>query len=106
MTQWTRRLLLVGAVVGVILIDLWQHARVVQLGYEVGRLSKLRDQQQRLQRELAIERASLMALDRIERIAKAQLGMTDAGEGQVVSVQVPPDHTAPESDATVRLVRR
>jgi cell division protein FtsL len=90
----------------VILIDLWQHARVVHLGYEVGRLKELRDQQQRLQRELAIERASLVALDRIERIAKTQLGMADAGEGQVVSVQVPLDHTAPETDETVRLVRR
>lgn len=105
MSKTARRLLLWGAIVGVVLIDLWQHARVVQLGYEVGRLKTLRDDQQRLQRELAIERASLLALDRIERIAKRQLGMAEAGEEQVVSVQVPRDDTVPEMD-TVRLVRR
>ncbi len=101
------RWVVVVAVVVVILVDVWQHAHVVTLGYEVEHLQELRHQQLKLNRDLAIERSSLMALGRIESIAKTQLGLARPTEGQVVLVEAPaPTPAVPGNKLTIRVVHR
>lgn len=104
MNQVRKYWLLAAAVLGVILIDVWQHAHVVTLGYEIDRLEADRDRERRLNRELAIERSALMSLERIEGIAKSQLGMIIPSEGQSILVQAPEGHRAVQPDPTGPLV--
>ena len=100
--------LLAAAVLGVILIDVWQHAHVVTLGYEIDRLESDRDRERRLNRELTIEYSALMSLERIEGIAKSQLGMIIPSEGQAILVQAPAGHRViqPEPESPMMIVKR
>ncbi|MHB8053962.1 MAG: septum formation initiator family protein [Candidatus Aminicenantales bacterium] len=63
---------------------LWQIAEIVSLGYESNIAEKeLKELQAQVER-LQAERASLLSLDRVERTARTQLGLSDPREDQIV----------------------
>ena len=84
-----RRLLIHGAVIVVpLLIYVWQRVDFIRLSYRVEELAKERKQMQETNRQLTIERSSLLAPDRIERLARRQLGMVDPTPEEVRRVTV------------------
>ncbi len=74
-------LVLIGA-----LFYVWQHTRVVRLGYEMERLRETRAQLAQDSKALRLEIGQLRALKRVEEIARTRLGMVSAKPGQVVLV--------------------
>lgn len=81
---WRRRLCWIGLGLALaMMVAVWERSEVVSLGYEVDQLRKSRDMEQQRHRALILESASLTSLDRIERLASTQLGMTAAKRGQI-----------------------
>ncbi len=74
-----KELLLVVALVALLLLPLlgyvWNHMEWIRVGYEMERLKKERLAQMELRERLRIERSSLESLARVEREAKARLGL-------------------------------
>ncbi len=68
------------------LFYVWQHTRVVRLGYEMERLRETRAQLVQDSKALRLEIGQLRALKRVEEIARTRLGMVSAKPGQVVLV--------------------
>ncbi|MFQ5508514.1 MAG: cell division protein FtsL [Leptospirillia bacterium] len=72
--------------IGATLAYLWQHMMMVDLGY---RIEKTRTELSHLRHkrgELLLEVARLSSLDRVERIARERLGMTEPEPVQMVRV--------------------
>jgi cell division protein FtsL len=88
---WRRRSVWIGLGLALaMMVAVWERSAVVSLGYEVTQLRKSRDVEQQRHRALILESASLASLDRIERLASTQLGMTAAKRGQIQLVPEQP----------------
>jgi len=82
--DWRRRALWIGVgLTAAMVAAVWEHSEVVSLGYEVSQLQKTRDVEWQRHRALTLESASLSSLERIDRLASQQLGLTPAKPGQV-----------------------
>lgn len=64
----------------------WQQYRWIQLGYEIESLQKKKDELLAFQRELVLQRQTLEWEERIDSIARNQLGMVVAAPGQIVAL--------------------
>jgi len=71
-------------VVFILSFYLWQIAEIVSLGYESNIAEKERKELQAQVQRLRAERSALLSLDRVERTARNQLGLTDPREDQVI----------------------
>ncbi len=76
-------LVLVALAIGVII----QHSKIITTGYALNNAEGVISQLHEDQRELKLEAAGLSSLDRIERIARHELGMLEASENRVASVK-------------------
>ena len=65
----------------------WQQYRWRQLGYEIGSLQKKKDDIVEYQKQLILERNSAARDERIDWIARNDLGMVVAAPGQIVTLQ-------------------
>jgi len=84
--------LLLGVLVGsLLLLDIGHRVHMITLGYEIEQLTVMRRNLERINKELLIERETLVALDRVERIAVRSLGMKRPDPGQVIHVDVLPE---------------
>lgn len=67
---------------------IWQQAEAVRLGLSIGNLEKtvvtLTEETQKLE----IKKSSLLSLSRVEKIAKEELGLTEAKDNQVFFEEV------------------
>jgi len=79
-------LLATMAVVSLLLIHVWSRYRVVHLGYEVSTLSREREDLLEEQRRLRIEYQILTRTDRIEPVARRQLGLIAPRVDQILFV--------------------
>lgn len=81
-------ILLLGAaavcVVGLMTFYLWQQMASIQLGYQTGVLEKRRADLVEEIKTLEAQRAALLALERVERTAREELGLVDAREDQII----------------------
>lgn len=71
-----------------LLFYLWPHLQLLQSGFQH---SSLLTQKERLMEEnkaLRLEVSSLESLDRVERIARGELGMTAPEKGQLIYVKL------------------
>ena len=68
----------------------WQHFETIQLRYELESLRSERAQASELNQELKLEIAGLRAPERIDAIARRQLGLTAPVPGQVAPMDTPP----------------
>lgn len=91
--------------VGLILVDVRQHVRIVSLGYEVQTLGTERDGLKNRNRELQIESESLSALDRIEGIAIGRLGMTHPEENQIRIVPGEEEGSPEKESSEIKMAR-
>ena len=62
----------------------WQHYQYIQYGYRMVAAEQRKEQLAEMGRQLRLERASLRDLQRIDLIARSQLGMVLPASGQVV----------------------
>jgi len=84
-----RRLLLCGAAIVVpLLVYVWQRVEFLRVSYEVEALKKERQQIQEQNKQLTVERSFLLSPDRIERLARKELGLVDPSPTDVRRVAV------------------
>ncbi|MCK4648305.1 cell division protein FtsL [bacterium] len=81
--------------VSLVFLYLWQHLRIRELGYELGKKEKERKTLMDRNRELEIKTSHLRSLKRIEEIARSRLGLEPSKEGEIIllditSIQDPP----------------
>jgi cell division protein FtsL len=73
-----RWVLLGGAAIVIpLLVYVWQRVDFIQLSYRVEALKMQEKEQRELNEQLRVERSLLLAPDRIERLARRQLGLTE-----------------------------
>ena len=99
--------LLLGLLAGsLLLLDIGHRVHMITLGYEIEELTGMRRNLERIHKELLIEKETLVALDRVERIAVRSLGMKRPGPGQVIPVDIlPKTPEEPEGKSNLTLVR-
>src|SRR5215831_20368865 len=68
----------------------WQHYRFMQYGYRIEEAQKKKEQLSEIGRQLRLERASLRNPQRIDSIARGQLGMVVPAPGQLVTLSDTP----------------
>ena len=73
-----------------VLFYAWQQYEWIQYGYSIEESQKRIDQLSETARVLSVERATLANLQRIDMIARQELGMTGPTAGQVVSFALDP----------------
>jgi cell division protein FtsL len=67
---------LLGALFVVVLLFYgWQHYQWIQYGYRIEEAEKIRERLTEMGRQLRVERASLRSVQRIDSVARTQLGM-------------------------------
>jgi cell division protein FtsL len=75
----------------------WQHFETIQLRYQLESLRSERAQATELNQELKLEMAGLRAPERIDMIARRQLGLTAPVAGQVAPMDLPPNAVLAEA---------
>jgi cell division protein FtsL len=75
----------------------WQHFETIQLRYQLESLRSERAQATELNQELKLEMAGLRAPERIDTIARRQLGLTAPVAGQVTPMELPPNAVMAEA---------
>ena len=65
----------------------WQHFEMIRNGYRMEEQKREREYLVKIQRQLALERASLVSPDRIETIATRDLSMVPPSDSQVVVIE-------------------
>jgi cell division protein FtsL len=75
----------------------WQHFETIQLRYELESLRSERAQASELNQELKLEMAGLRAPERIDIIARRQLGLTAPVPAQVTPMDLPPNAVMAEA---------
>lgn len=73
----------------------WQHYQWIQYGYRIEEAQKKRDQLAEIGRQLRLERASLRNPQRIDAIARKELGMVVPVPGQLVTFSADSPLTIP-----------
>ena len=66
-----------------IFITAWRRVAFIDVGYEVRKLEKNESELLHLQHEMEIERAMLSSPERIEKVARARLGLREPEPGQI-----------------------
>jgi len=88
-----RRLLIYGAAIVVpLLVYVWQRVEFLQVSYRVEALKRERQDLQEKNKQLTVERSFLTSPDRIEHLARTQLGLIDPPPSDVRRVQVIDGH--------------
>jgi cell division protein FtsL len=73
----------------------WQHYRWIQYGYRIEEAQKKKEQLAEIGRQLLLERASLRNPQRIDAIARRDLGMVVPAPGQLVTFSADAPLTIP-----------
>src|SRR6266516_3966890 len=74
----------------------WQHYQWIQYGYRIQEAQKKKEQLTETGRRLRVERASLSNPQRIDSIARKQLGMVVPAPGQLVTFNTDAPLTIPD----------
>jgi len=84
-----RDYIIITALAAVFLLGLfaygWQHYQWIQYGYKIEEAQKKKEQLAEIERQFRLERASLSNPQRIDSIARKQLGMVVPAPGQLVT---------------------
>lgn len=92
------RVVSLGALIALgVFLYAWQHFEAIQLRYQLESLRSERAQATELNQELKLEMAGLRAPERIDMIARRQLGLTAPVAGQVAPMELPPNAVLAEA---------
>jgi cell division protein FtsL len=97
MRECARVVLLGGLIALCAFLYAWQHFETIQLRYQLESLRGERAQATELNQELKLEIAGLRAPERIDVIARRQLGLTAPVPGQVAPMDLPPNAVVAEA---------
>lgn len=75
-------------IVSLVFLYLWQHLRIKELGYELGKKEKERKVLMDRNQELESEASRLRSLKRIEEIARSRLGLEPSREGEIILLDI------------------
>jgi cell division protein FtsL len=78
---------LVCSIACMMLLIVWQSVQVRKVGYEIEALKKEKAEYARVNKNLQIETATLTSPDRIESLARDEIGMTVPVDKQIVLVK-------------------
>ncbi len=70
-----------------VLVYVWQRINVIELGYRIEAMERERKELLQKNKALLVEAASLGSPQRIEEIARSQLGMVRPSPGQVIFIK-------------------
>jgi cell division protein FtsL len=73
----------------------WQHYQWIQYGYRIEEAQKQKEQLSEIGRRLRLERATLRSPQRIDAIARGELGMIVPAPGQLVTLNADAPLTIP-----------
>ncbi len=82
------RMMAAFAVLGLLLLYVWERVDLVRLGYSVQQLEAKHRVLEREHDELKVRASTLTAPERIARVATERLGMVRPEQGQVVLVKL------------------
>jgi cell division protein FtsL len=85
-----------------LLVYAWQHFECIRLRYQVEHLAAVRAQSAQLNQQLHVEVASLKGYERVDRIARNQLGLTISVPGQATPAEGPTDAVLAQARAVVQ----
>lgn len=77
-------------IVSLVFLYLWQHLRIKELGYELGKKEKERKILMNKNQELEIKASHLRSLKRVEQIARSRLALEPAEEGEIILLDITP----------------
>jgi cell division protein FtsL len=100
--EFWRRVAMGGAMAACLLVYAWQHFECIRLRYQVEHLAAMRAQSAQLNQQLHVEVASLKGYERVDRIARNQLGLTISVPGQVTPAEGPTDAVLAQARAVVQ----
>jgi cell division protein FtsL len=95
--ECARLVLLGGLIAFCAFLYAWQHFETIQLRYQLESMRSERAQATELNQELKLEIAGLRAPERIDLIARRQLGLTAPVPGQVAPMELPPNAVMAEA---------
>ena len=75
----------------------WQQYQWIQFGYGIEEAQKKIEQLEEVGQQLRVERAMLRNPQRIDSLARQELGMVGASGGQVVAIEATPSVIRPET---------
>ncbi len=75
-------------IVSLIFLYLWQHLRIKELGYELGKKEQERKVLMNKNQELESEASRLKSLKRIEEIARSRLGLEPSKEKESILLDI------------------
>jgi cell division protein FtsL len=101
MRECARVVLLGGLIALCAFLYAWQHFETIQLRYQLESLRSERAQATELNQELKLEVAGLRAPERIDMIARRQLGLTAPVPGQVAPMDLPPNAVMAEASPAI-----
>ena len=85
-----RDYIIITVLAGMFLLGLfaygWQHYRWIQYGYRIQEAQKKKEQLAEIREQLRLEHASLRSVQRIDSIARRELGMVVPAPGQLVTL--------------------
>ena len=87
------------------MVYVWQRVQVIAIGYQIEALKKEKEDLQRTNKALEIETATLASPDRIDAIARNDMGMKDAQDTQLVVVKLVKKGAGREADGRSRALR-
>ncbi len=70
--------------IGTLTFYIWQQSVLINLGYESSKLERAKAQLGEDIRRLDTEKATLLALDKVNRIARNELQLTDPRQDQII----------------------
>ncbi|UCG38631.1 MAG: cell division protein FtsL [bacterium] len=76
-------LALVALIGCTVFVTAWRRVAFIDIGYEIRQLEGAESRLLHLQNELEIEKAMLSSPERIEKVARGRLGLTDPGPEQI-----------------------
>lgn len=79
----------------------WQHYQWIQYGYRIQEAQKKKDQLTEIREQLKLEHASLKSPQRIDLIARRELGMVVPERGQLVLLHADTPLTIPTPQTTL-----
>ena len=76
-----------GVFVALLLYASWQHFELIRYGYRLEQLQQARAAEEQVNRHLKLQVQSLQRPQRIEKIARTQLGMVQPGPNDAVVLE-------------------
>jgi cell division protein FtsL len=78
-----------ASILSLLLLTVWEHSEMVQIGYEIEQMKREKLHQHKRQQALLVEYYELVSLNRIEQFATTHLGLVWPQPGQVVLISHP-----------------